>query len=83
MKYYRVRLTHDNSKVINNKGRIITELIGNELYTPAEYKRLSEYVPHHYFDEVDISRTRTYKSFGARFEIGTSYPTDLEYPDFE
>lgn len=83
MKYYRVRLSHDGRKVINNKGRIIVELIGNELYTPAEYKRLSEYVPHWYFDEVEIPRTRTYKSCGARFENGTSYPDDLDYADFE
>ena len=76
MTYYRVRINHDGGKIINNKGRIIAELIGNELYTPAEYKRLSEYVPHWYFDEVEIPRTRTYTFFGARFECGTGYPAE-------
>lgn len=74
MKYYRVRLSHDGDKVFSNKGCLITILIGNELYTPAEYKRLSEYVPHWYFDIVEISKFRTYKMFGARFECGTGYP---------
>lgn len=65
MKYYRVRDMYDqfpkNPKVRN--GDI---LIGGELYTTKEFNRLP-FIYAAAFELVDISKSKTFWSFGARF----------------
>ena len=77
MKYYRVRSDFDGVQVLKmgRKGlKIDRELIANELYTPAELKRLTYGATFRgvkddaiIFDPVEISRKQTYWFFGARF----------------
>ena len=65
MKFYKVRDMYDqfpkNPKVRN--GDI---LIGGELYTTAEFNKLP-YVYAAAFELVDIPKSKTFWSFGARF----------------
>ena len=77
MKYYKVRKEYDQTQVLKT-GRhglkIDRVLVGNELYTPEELKKLlngatlrgirdNEIV----FDPVEVNRNDTYTFFGARF----------------
>lgn len=66
MKYYRVPKLLDNHNIYK-KGRYIGFLVGNELYTEKECKRLglntALLIP------VEISRKKCFWMFGARFEI--------------
>lgn len=71
MKYYRVKPEYDNKKRYqwNNHRQGVPDgiLIGNELYTPAEYKKLANCPA--WFEEVEISRKKVYFFFGARFAM--------------
>ena len=70
MTYYRVKAECDNRikyVYVGKSNRVKQDgiLVGNELYTPAERKRIANaYV---YFDKVDVSPRKTYWFFGARF----------------
>ena len=71
MKYYRVKPEYDNKpryKWNNHRQGVPdgTVLIGNELYTPAEFKKIAN-CPE-WFEKVEVSKFRTYCFFGARFE---------------
>lgn len=87
MKYYRVKQEFDNCNVYgptkNGKALIpYTVLVGNELYTPCQYKNFDgtkgarfyrmpgnnkPYTVRDIFEIVDINRNNTYWAFGARF----------------
>ena len=76
MKYYKVLPEYGGTQVL--KGRKIDrELIANELYTPAELKKLlngATLRKHNIekttqvFEPMTISQRKTYWCFGARFE---------------
>lgn len=68
MLYKRVKSEHDNTNLYNRNGRFIGMLIGGELLTPVEYRKIAEFVKEDWFEEVIIPKTLTYKFFGARFE---------------
>lgn len=70
MKYYRVKPEYDqktrytwNSR---RQGVANSFLIANELYTPAEFRRIANCPA--WFDAVEIPKSRVYHFFGARFE---------------
>ena len=44
-------------------------VIEGELLTPKERTTQARYIPDSVFEIVEISRKKTYKSFGVRFEI--------------
>ena len=71
MKYYRVKPQYDNKTryIWNNKRQGVADsiLIANELYTPKEFEKLANCPA--CFDAVEISKKRTYFSFGARFAM--------------
>lgn len=71
MKYYRVKPEYDNVTryKLNRCGACVPDsiIVGNELYTPCEYKRLAMCPA--WFDVVEIPKNRTFFSFGARFEM--------------
>lgn len=70
MKYYRVRKMYDQFPK-NPRVRDGNILIGGELYTTAEFNRLP-YIYAAAFELVEITKNKTFWSFGARFEIGGS-----------
>ena len=70
MLYYRIKPEYDNARLLNRTTRAFDRvLVGNELYTEKEWKRLvlryrvSEIV----CEPVQISKRKVYISFGARF----------------
>lgn len=69
MIFYRVKPSADNTKrkILSKNGKIKIDgiLIGNELYTPSEYKRLANN-PND-FEKVSVNKA--YYFFGARFEM--------------
>lgn len=69
MIYYRVKPEYDNKTryTWNNKHQGVSNsiLIANELYTPAEYKKIANCPD--YFEQVQISKSKIYFFFGARF----------------
>ena len=71
MKYYRVKPEFDNVTryKLNRNGTCIPDsvLIGNELYTSIERSKIAN--RKQMFDIVNISKNRTFFSFGARFEM--------------
>ena len=68
MTYYRVKGTADQTpRILNGKRNSI--LIGKELYTPAEYRKLGNRPE--LFEAVSIKKTDTFFMFGARFEAGS------------
>lgn len=76
MTYYKVKPEHDNKPFMrrckNRPGVLESGLyfIENELFTEKELYRKEDagyIVPWHYFDRVEISKQKTYFSFGARF----------------
>lgn len=44
-------------------------VVKDELLTPRERNSVARYLDDSVFEIVEISRKKTYKSFGARFEI--------------
>ena len=44
-------------------------VVKDELLTPKERNTQARYLDDSIFEVVEISRKKTYKSFGARFEI--------------
>lgn len=76
MKYYKVRPQFDNKQVTRNGYY----LVGNELYTPAELRKLEARYHAYYrnpinfalmFEEVEVSKRSVYFFFGARFSPTT------------
>ena len=76
MKYFKVRPEFDNKQVARNGYY----LVGNELYTPAELRKLeNQYVQYsltppnfsRMFEEVEVSKRSVYFFFGARFSPTT------------
>lgn len=72
MKYYRVKPEYDHAIAFGfgRRGgtRIVGSYIGNELYTKTELKRRGDFGYAQYMDKVDIPKSKTFFSFGARFE---------------
>lgn len=76
MKYYRVpkemdnktRYSYDSKKL----GRLKADgiFVGNELYTEKEAQKYFGALV--WLDPVEISKSKTYSFFGARFEISES-----------
>ena len=72
MLYYKVKPEADGETrfVRNPKRHVIvadSSLIGNELYTPGEFKKLANRRDR--FIPTEIPKTETFFSFGARFEM--------------
>ena len=67
MIFYRVRKIYDNfpknPKILD--GNI---LIGDELYTEKEFNKLP-FIYAGAFERIEVPKSRTFISFGARFEI--------------
>lgn len=77
MKYYRVKKECDNHRLLkkDRNGYLHFDgfLIGDELYTEKEYKKLLSSVEclsenNNIFEMVYINKNNTYFCFGARFE---------------
>lgn len=77
MKYYRVKTESDNHRIMkkDKNGYLYFDgiLIGGELYTEKEYKKLLSSVygiteNNNIFEEVHINKNNTHFFFGARFE---------------
>lgn len=66
MIYYRVRKEYDQFPK-NPKVRDGNILVGNELYTEAEFNELP-YVYAGAFERIDIPKSQTYWFFGVRFQ---------------
>lgn len=79
MKYYRVLPNYDGVQVLKVRRHGLTidrYLVGNELYTDAEFKQLLNGADLRgcgvrdgvqVFEAVDVPKTKTYWMFGARF----------------
>lgn len=71
MLYYRVKPEYDGYskfEYVGNTYKVKSDsvLVGEELYTPAERKKIAN--ADKFFEEVNISQRKTYWFFGARFE---------------
>ena len=67
MVYYKVKGNADQTpRIINGKRSSI--LIGRELYTPGEYRKLGNRPE--LFEVVNVKKTNTFFMFGARFICG-------------
>lgn len=81
MLYYRVKADLDgNAKYLYvgssaHNIKMDGSLVGNELYTPAERRKIAN--SDKYFEEVKVKKTETFWFFGARFEYGKG-PTTYE-----
>lgn len=76
MIYYRVKADCDNRaryKYVGHSTKIKEDsfLVGHELYTPAERKKIAN--SDRYFEQVEVSKRKTYRFFGARFEDKGGY----------
>ncbi len=72
MLYYKVKPEADGETrfVRNPKRHVIvadSSLIGNELYTPGEFRKLAN--RRDWFIPTKTPKTETFFSFGARFEM--------------
>lgn len=73
MTYYRVPQENNNKRIFgyDKNGNIEYKgcLVANELYTQKEVEKMRLACPTCIlFDQIEISRKRTYFFFGARFE---------------
>ena len=68
MKYYKVKGEADQTPRIMN-GKRSSILIGQELYTPAEYRKVGNRPE--LFEVVNVKKTDTFFMFGARFAAGS------------
>jgi hypothetical protein len=69
MLYYRVKPKYDgHPKYVVCCGNIVVDgnLVGEELYTPAERKGIVN--ADKFFEKVNVSQRNTHWFFGARFE---------------
>ena len=72
MTYYRVKADCDQYprfKYVGKSTHRIKQsgiLVGGELYTPAERKKIAN--ADKYFEVIELSSCQTYKCFGARFD---------------
>ena len=62
MLYYRVKSEYDNTQTISG-----WTLIKHELLTSSDMKKMC--VKREWVSDVNIPKSKTYWSFGARFEI--------------
>ena len=67
MKYYKVREMYDQFPK-NPKVRDGNFFIGGELYTEKELNKLP-FIYAGIFEQKEINKSKTFFSFGARFEI--------------
>lgn len=72
MKYFRIKEEFDNYRYFpldkqGNRKKIMVFVVGNELYTEAEYRQLG--IPERFGEFIDILKTKTYWSFGCRFSL--------------
>lgn len=70
MIYYRVRKEYDQFPK-NPKVRDGNILVGEELYTEAEFNQLP-FIYAGAFERVEVPKSRTYFFFGARFQKSES-----------
>lgn len=80
MTYYRVKADCDQCpKYVyvgkSNKVRREGILIGEELYTPAERKKIAN--ADKFFEVIVLSSSQTYRFFGARFDRKGIYAEGL------
>lgn len=71
MLYYRARTDSYDPETKNY-------LVRNQLITETERNKYYPTRPDFLFKEIELPKFRTYFSFGARFEIGTSVSTRIE-----
>ena len=73
MKYYRVKPEFGGTTAFRfHRGGglcVVGQYIANELYTATELKRRGDCLYMHYMECVNIPKTKTFLSFGARFEM--------------
>ncbi len=80
MKYYQVKRGWGNCQIVKTDARgrlnISGFLVADELYTPAEYRRIFTgatirgggiHEPEAAFNVVNVNKNNTYWFFGARF----------------
>ena len=74
MKFFKVKPQFDNVTIyVRTKSGALKPdsiLVGNELYTQAEFLKLkekSDWLKDYMFEEVEVSKFKTYWFFGARF----------------
>ena len=65
MRYFMVKASKDNFNVYH-QGRHQITLIGSELFTEGEMKMY--HIPFDCVNPVQVKKTNTFISFGARFE---------------
>ena len=65
MIYYRVNKEYDGIKNVSRRNFF---LISNELFTKKEIDKLKIYAIDKVFTKIEISKNKTYFSFGSRFE---------------
>ena len=80
MTYYKVKADCDNYPrftFVGKSMRIKRDgiLIGGELYTPAERKKIAN--TDKFFEIVELSSCQTYKFFGTRFDRKGIYAEGL------
>lgn len=65
MEYYKVNKEYDGVKNISKRNFYLTS---GELFTKKEIEKLKIFAIDKVFTKVEISKNKTYFSFGARFE---------------
>lgn len=65
MVYYKVNKDYNGIKVVSRRNLY---LIGGELFTKKEIEKLKIFSIDKVFTKIEISKNKTYFSFGARFE---------------
>lgn len=80
MTYYRVKADCDQYpryKYVGKSNKIAQRgiLIGGELYTPAERKKIAN--ADKFFEKIELSSCQTYRFFGARFDRKGVYAEGL------
>lgn len=65
MVYYKVNKEYDGIKILSRRNLY---LISNELFTKKEIDKLKIFAIDKVFTKIEISKNKTYFSFGSRFE---------------
>lgn len=65
MIYYKVNREYDGIKILSRRNLY---LISNELFTKKEIDKLKIFAIDKVFTKIEVSKNKTYFSFGSRFE---------------
>lgn len=67
MKYYKVKQEYANNQYFSKAGNYLGFYIANELYTLREVIKYNLNLA--YLEPVEVSKSKVYWSFGARFKM--------------